>query len=1020
MARTIEILRAARMGFERTRTIGDITVHLPAPPKLETIDNYRVAIKEQKFQYTKQPKRNEEPTEEFLAQEFERINNGYWFFNNGNLEWITGYHYIFLNYWSDRGKQLLFIDAQRDAFYWWRQIEADPNIAFGNLITNRRFGKTVVGTFITYIRSATRKFQYAGIQSKTNTDGKGVFNKLVSSWAKLPEWLKPVDTGETRPASVLEFFEPRKRSSKEKKVYGESLDSKIDYKPSSEMSYDGEELDTYFGDEVGKCHTKGTQVLMFDGSYKNVEDVNIGDLLMGNDSTPRKVKSLARGNEKCYNVLPKATGWYQWGCNESHILSLKYCYGRSSRFTKNKVYNISVKDFIKLTPKDQRHFCLYREPVHYPKKETKLDPYFLGLWLGDGSSKESAITNVDPEITEYIYDIAKEEKLNVRIKEDGITYHIHSSTRKKGSNRLLSSLQYYKLINNKHIPSDFLFSDRESRLKLLAGLIDTDGSKTANKDAYEITQKNKILLEQISRLCFELGFKANISKKVATMKRKDGTIYTCDVFRVGIFGLNLHEIPCKVTRKKIYKKESIHKNTRDSLRTCLKLEDIGHQDYYGFTITGNHLYMLRDCTVTHNTLEANVKERHDVVLKCLMKASTIRGKGLNTTTVEEMEKKGGKNFKLVWDACQMKLVNPKTGRNPGLGTNLFIPADFGYYGQHPVTGQWFVDEYGYSNRDLARQYILDSWEGLEGDALASAQRKDPLTIKHVWQLKNFASTFDNELLELQKDYLERTNPNPADNAPNNLVRRVTFYKDLDDGLVKWRDDPKGFFQMVWDFKDHRSSNKRKGHDSGLWQPANTESFAIGVDPFAATITTGTEKSMGVAYVYMKGDATDPENSGFCVVRYAQRTRYKAEFHRNVMLLCQYFGCKANYESNVDDYYEKFIEEGFKHYIMWRPKCTIDPQRKNVKVKYGTPSNDGFALQKQTIIADEYIKSRYHKIYFIELVNQLIDFDPDDRTKFDDAIAFFMALIGGVEGSGKPTEQKKPMKMLQIKRTKKYY
>jgi hypothetical protein len=138
-----------------------------------------------------------------------------------------------------------------------------------------------------------------------------------------------------------------------------------------------------------------------------------------------------------------------------------------------------------------------------------------------------------------------------------------------------------------------------------------------------------------------------------------------------------------------------------------------------------------------------------------------------------------------------------------------------------------------------------------------------------------------------------------------------------------------------------------------------------------------------------------------------------------MLLCQYFGCKANYESDVDDFYETFLSEFFKHYIMWRPKCTIDPQRKNVKTKYGTPSKDAFALQKQTLIADEYIKSRYHKIYFLKLILQLIEFDPEDRTKSDEVIAFMMALIGGEEGT-KTTEAPKPKVMLEIKRSKKYY
>lgn len=669
---TRDLVYLAIENFERERVIGEITVHLPKPPGLTKIANYNIPKEKQKFQYTEQPKRGSEPSDDFLEQEFDRISNGYWFFNNGNLEYITGAHYFFLNYWKDKKSRLMkFVDSQRDFFIWWREIEKNPNLAGGVLVGNRRFGKTQTGTCLLYLRASTNKGHWSGIQSKTNPDAKGVYNKLLASWIKLPEWLKPFDTGETKPATALEFTEGRKRGSKEtKKIYGEVLDSRIDFRSSSETGYDGEELDTYLMDEAGK------------------------------------------------------------------------------------------------------------------------------------------------------------------------------------------------------------------------------------------------------------------------------------------------------------------------------------------------------------TVEAKVDETWKTAKKCLMRANEIRGKAYITTTVEEMEKKGGKYFKVIWDDSDIKKINPKTGRNPSLLTRIFIPADWGYDGVHPITGERFLDEYGYSNRAAAKQYILDTWEDLEGDSLASEQRKDPLTIKHAFQLKNFSSTFDNELLELQKDYLEGNNDDPEDNAPKSLIRKVTFYMDQD-GLVKWRDDANGYFEMVWDFNHPNESNKRRPHDSGLFVPANTSSFAIGVDPFAATITTGTEKSMGVAYVYKKSDASDPENSGFMVVRYAQRTRYKHEFHRNITLLAQYFGCKANYESDVDDFYEKWLELGYKYYIMWRPKCTIDPQRKNVKVKYGTPSKDAFALQKQTIIADEYIKSRYHKIYFLKLIEQLLEFDPDDRTKSDDVIAFMMALIGGEEGT-KDTTPQKPMKFMQLRKSKKYH
>lgn len=642
-----EQCKLAIENFDRQRTIGDIVVSLPEPPRWSEIANYNLPKEKQFFPYPDIPKHI---TEEFLQQEVTKLNGGFWFFNNGILEYISDTHYLYLAYWKDKGKTMRFIDAQRDVFLHWQQVEKLYNFTGVNLATNRRFGKTNISNCIGYKRITSGSYRRGGMQSKTNQDVKTVFNKFISSWTQLPEFMKPIDSGESRPATVLDFSEPRKRNTKDKtKIYGEALNSSMDHRPSTEEAYDGEELFIMLDDEVGK------------------------------------------------------------------------------------------------------------------------------------------------------------------------------------------------------------------------------------------------------------------------------------------------------------------------------------------------------------TKEINTDTRYYIYRHCLQKGSAITGKCFRTTTVEDMEKKGGANFKKTWDASKISTTNPKTGRTESYLTNLFIPADYGYLGEHPVTGVKFVDDHGYSNREAAREFILSLWEGLEGADLAKAQQKDPLSEKHMWQLKNFGGCFDNELLQNQLDYLERTNDREEENAPKNLVRKVSFYRD--EQGVKWRDDAKGYCEMVWDFDIYSQSNKRKMSNSGLWAPANDEGFAIGVDPIGATLTTGTEKSQAVAYVYRKGDINDPENSGMLVLRFAPpraSIRFKSDFHKYIMMLCEYYGCKANYESNIDDYYEKFIEEGFRNYVMWRPKCTIDPMRKKVRTKYGTPSNDAFALQKQTDIADEYIKTRYHKIYFVVLVRQLIAFDPEDRTHFDDCIAFFMALIGGVE------------------------
>jgi superfamily II DNA or RNA helicase len=124
----------------------------------------------------------------------------------------------------------------------------------------------------------------------------------------------------------------------------------------------------------GKCLAKGTPILMYDGSIKPVETVIIGDLLMGDDSTPRKVLTLARGREAMYNV--KSEGEIQYTVNESHILSLKFQAGAD-------VLDISVKDYLSLPEKEKDRLFGYRVPIYFQHQDIgDEDPYQIGYNSG--------------------------------------------------------------------------------------------------------------------------------------------------------------------------------------------------------------------------------------------------------------------------------------------------------------------------------------------------------------------------------------------------------------------------------------------------------------------------------------------------------------------------------------------------------------------------------------------------------------------------------------------------------------
>lgn len=113
----------------------------------------------------------------------------------------------------------------------------------------------------------------------------------------------------------------------------------------------------FHGVGVGKCFAKGTRILMFDGTWKNVENVKMSDFVMGDDSTHRKVTSIVRGYDYMYLIKP------EWGksyvVNSDHILCCK-------KLTGDNVYedvNISVKDYLKLTRKEKEVLYGYRSKL---------------------------------------------------------------------------------------------------------------------------------------------------------------------------------------------------------------------------------------------------------------------------------------------------------------------------------------------------------------------------------------------------------------------------------------------------------------------------------------------------------------------------------------------------------------------------------------------------------------------------------------------------------------------------------
>jgi len=129
----------------------------------------------------------------------------------------------------------------------------------------------------------------------------------------------------------------------------------------------------YHGLGAGKCHLKGTPIMMFDGTIKLVENIKVGDFLMGDDSTPRTVTSLAKGRDKMYDII--SVKGEKYTVNEEHILCLKN--------QNNNIIEITVKDYLTLSDDEKKKLKGYKVAVEFSEKETPMEPYQFGNCLDE-------------------------------------------------------------------------------------------------------------------------------------------------------------------------------------------------------------------------------------------------------------------------------------------------------------------------------------------------------------------------------------------------------------------------------------------------------------------------------------------------------------------------------------------------------------------------------------------------------------------------------------------------------------
>ena len=252
--------------------IGGLYIQLPATPPAKQILFHdkpremqmwqRLTVPEELLrirsmdEWAEKPKEFRDKYSSYIEGEFKRRRDGVWFFNNGNPTYITGRHYMMLQ-WSkmDVGYPS-YLDFQRRIFIHFAACEADPR-SLGQIYTKcRRSGYTNISSSILADEGTQVKEKLLGIQSKTGKDAQeNIFmKKVVNMFKSYPFFFKPIQDGTTNPRMELAFREPSKRITKNNKTssVGEALNTIINWKNTTNNAYDGEKLHLLYLDEAGK------------------------------------------------------------------------------------------------------------------------------------------------------------------------------------------------------------------------------------------------------------------------------------------------------------------------------------------------------------------------------------------------------------------------------------------------------------------------------------------------------------------------------------------------------------------------------------------------------------------------------------------------------------------------------------------------------------------------------------------------------------------------------------------------
>jgi hypothetical protein len=388
------------------------------------------------------------------------------------------------------------------------------------------------------------------------------------------------------------------------------------------------------------------------------------------------------------------------------------------------------------------------------------------------------------------------------------------------------------------------------------------------------------------------------------------------------------------------------------------------------------------------TTEVNVYDRHEVIRYCLMDdEGNIIGKALYSSTVEKLEtdREGIQDAaKLLWrDSDQNNRT--ESGRTASGLYRFFMTADRARN----------FDKYGYPNVEKTIKEIIEERKEVEHNIRSLSQRikKEARTIEEAFSSDSDKCIFNTINISQRKSEL---------NSGSIARRNIIFYRDLDQ-KIRFRDVDTKKSSFHWSITQLPPKDEDNKSENG--RPARTKDGAIAVDGYTNS-QGGKYGSKASAWIGRKYDLLHPNETFKGVGLLYGRPAVKETLHEQVMMAAEYYGYMVWYEHVADDYLSYFRDRGKLSYLGSYPLSTIDPVKRAEAVRHKGFPVTPFSLTRQVDSGIAYVENYCNQIDFIELLEDMEKFDPNDRNEYDITVSFLMLLVCLMEPEYKP----KPLKM----------